>query len=271
MSQIAHLSRTPLESPFPDGMIMGELASLFRNPNQPAGEYVEVECSQKCGATITCMRFFADVTACDTCRHKYEENERVKRAKVYWESIIPPLFRETDIHHVDFPKAAYMQTKEYRGEKSLFLFGDSRTGKTRLGVVLLKRCLLHYNMHIGVLWPEHLKSVKSTREVLQMVEKWGRYDLLMLDDALLTGAQDERVADFLKDLIDYRMRYKRTNIITSQIGSVEYLEQGDKFGNMTKADKARIDALLKRIKETSEVVPTGEPLSPKEEGDGDLF
>lgn len=280
MSQPTHISATYLPGPFPendDGTPahgLATLAQLFRNPHELGREEIDAQCSQGCGATIRCMAYFASHTACDDCRAKHDKKERLDRAKGYWESIIPPLYRETDKNHPDFPKGAYEQTKEYAGQESLFIFGDSRTGKTRIAVLLLKRCLIRFNMHVGVLWPEVLKSVKNTREVLQMVEKWGRYDVLLMDDALLTGAQDERVTDFLKDLIDYRMRYKRHIIITSQISDVEYLDQSDKFEKATKADKARVEALLKRIKEIAKVVTTGisQPVqSNQNQKSGDLF
>ena len=130
----------------------------------------------------------------------------------------------------------------------------SRTGKTRLGVWLLKRCLVRNTAHVGILWPEQLKHVKYAHDRLELVEKWGRYDVLLMDDALLTGAQDERITDWLKDLIDYRIRFKRPIVITSQVGSEDYKEQMDKFDNATKADKARVEALLRRVKEICRVV-----------------
>jgi hypothetical protein len=227
----------------------------FLNPDNPANEVIEAPCSQGCGATVQVPRFWASMTACDECIAKATKKDALEKVKTYWEAICPPAFRDTDKKHADFPIGQYEATRAYRGEESLLLYGPSRTGKSRLAMLLIKRCLVRFGMHVGVLWPERLKSVKGLRDTLELVEKWGRYDLLLMDDALLSGAQDERVTDFLKDLLDYRMRFKRHHIITSQIGSDDYKEQADKFDNITKADMARVDALLKRVKETSRVIP----------------
>jgi DNA replication protein DnaC len=182
----------------------------------------------------------------------------MEKAKAYWEAICPPQFRDHKKDHPKFPKAQYLATKDYLGGESLLLFGPTGSGKTSLAMWLAKRCLVRCNMHVGVLWPEQLKAVKGQREILQWVEKWGRYDLLVLDDALLTGAQDERITDALKDLLDYRMRYNRPNILSSQIGGEEYKAQADKFENVTAADLKRVDALLRRLRETCRVVSFAE-------------
>lgn len=130
------------------------------------------------------------------------------------------------------------------------------SGKSRLGMILIKRCLVRYNMHVGVLWPEELSAVKGARgrETLDMIAKWGRYDVLLMDDSILAGAQDGRVTDFLKQLLDYRMRHKRHQIVTSQIGSAEYMDQADKFKEATRADKQLIEALLRRVREACKVI-----------------
>lgn len=248
--QMAQLTVEPMLG----GISIAGLGALT-DPKHEANKVIEFECSQGCGTMIEGRQFWASMTACDQCREKAERKEKLDRAKTYWEAICPESFRETDKTHAGFPKAQYEATTAFCGEESLLLFGESRKGKTRLGMVLLKRCLVRFNKHVGVMWPEQLKAVKGQRDTMEMLNKWGRYDVLLMDDALLTGAQDERITDFLKDLLDYRMRYKRHQIITSQIGSAEYEEQGGKFGNETKADKQRIEALLRRIKEICRVVP----------------
>lgn len=248
--------------PLMGGVSIIGLAQLV-NPDHPANEMVDTECSQRCGRRFMCRKFFAPLTACDECRAKHAKDDALERAKVYWESICPAAFRDTDKNHKDFPKSQYEATRDYKGKESLLLFGESRKGKTRLGMLLLKRCLVRYGLHVNVLWPERLKSVRSTRDVLEMVERWGRYDVLLMDDSLLSGATDERVTDFLRDLIDYRMRFNRHHIMTSQIGSDDYLQHSDKFKNSTKADSERIKALLNRVRETSRVVSFAET-KPKE-------
>ncbi len=237
------------------GVTIAGLASAAIQPDHPFNQIVTVECHICKAVSYGTTQLFAHQTCCDDCREKALKEQRLEKVKTYWQAICPPAFQETDKNHPDFPKAAYAATRDWQGGDSLLLYGPSRVGKTRLAVWLLKRCLVRNSAHVGILWPEQLKHVKYAHDRLELIEKWGRYEILLMDDALLTGAQDERITDWLKDLLDYRIRYKRPVIITSQVGQDDYREQMDKFDNATKADKARVEALLKRVKETCRVIP----------------
>lgn len=232
-----------------------QLAYIGANPDLPMSQEIETECSQGCGERFKCMALFSKLTACDVCRAKAERDERLRVAKSYWESICPGAYRDTDKAHAGFPKAQYMATKAWNGESSLLLYGDTRMGKSRLGVWLIKRCLVKMNMHVGILWPEMLKNMKKTFTPLEELHRFGAFDVLLMDDALLAAAMDARLTDWLKDLIDYRMRHKRHCIITSQIGSADYKEQSNKFAEATGADKKLIEALCARVSEICTVVP----------------
>lgn len=232
------------------GISIGGLAALM-DPANPANEIITAKCSHPgCQTEYKIARFWAPLTSCDECRVKAIKADQLNKHTMYWESICPPMFGDTNKSHEDFPKAQYAETKNYMGEESLLLYGPTRSGKTRLGMLLLKRCLLQRNMKVAVMWPQQLKEVKSAKSTSDLIAKWGNYELLLLDDALLSGAHDERVTDFLKDLLDFRMNWRRSSIITSQIGGADYQEAADKFGNITRADKARIDALIARVRET---------------------
>lgn len=240
-------------------MTIAHLAQAYNNPNHDFNRIIACKCT-RCNCPLEAPQLSAAIgVACDECRKKANIQDALERSRIYWESICPPSYQDTDKNHPSFPKAQYAATKDYQGKETLFFYGPSGSGKTRIAMVLLKRCLVRYNQHVGVLWPEVLKSVTNSRDVLKMVQDWGRYDLLLLDDSLLSGAHDERVTSFLKDLLEYRMRNKRHNIITSQIGGEDYKAQSDKFKNATKADMERIEALLRRIKEISRVVPFVQP------------
>jgi hypothetical protein len=76
----------------------------------------------------------------------------------------------------------------------------------------------------------------------------------LMDHALLSSARDERTTGFLKQLLDYRMRYERHSIITSQVGGDDYKDTAKKDGLIRKQDEARVDALLKRVRETFRLV-----------------
>lgn len=259
---VLHLSEPRVEEMA--NLSIADLAAAKNDPTNPLHCGIKVKCSQGCGAEMWVTALTAMFgCACEPCIDKALKKAALEKAKGYWESICPPAFRDTDKKHNEFPTSQYEATKGFCGEESMLFYGPSRTGKTRLAMMLIKRCLVRYNRRVGVMWPEQLKAVKGLRDTLELVEKWGSFEVLLLDDALLSGAHDERVTDFLKDLLDYRMRYKRHHIITSQVGSEDYKQQADKFDNMTKADEARIDALLKRVKETSRVVPFV-PVEPKE-------
>lgn len=257
-----HIGRCHLPRELGEITING-LAELI-DPNHPANEVIEIDCPgmPNEGGRVACPsnaklrigRFFATLTACDGCRATVERADLLQRAKAYWESVCPESFRDTDRAHPDFPRAQYEQTKGYVGETSLLLLGETRTGKTRLGMWLLKRCLIRRNLHVGVMWEEDLAHTKKAFDRLDLIKKWGRYDLLLLDDCLLTGAQDEAITSFLKSLLDYRQRHKRHVIITSQVTSADYHEQLSKYdangkAQTTAADTKRVAALLRRINE----------------------
>jgi len=258
---------------------ISQLAYLFNHPEHPMRQEVEHECNGRpnpahpdsripCAtkARFKCMAYFAEVTACDDCRNAAIHDENISKAKTYWESICPLNYRDTDKAHAGFPATIFKTLADFKGGESLFMYGPSRTGKSRCAVLLLKRCLL-LNKHVGCLWPEELKhAAHSFNDRLKYLRQYARYDLLLLDDALLTGAQDEKIASFLKDLIDLLMRNKNHFIITSQIGGSDYKEQANKSDKTTKVDHDRIDALLGRIREVCRVIPfvTAQPADDSE-------
>lgn len=239
-----------------------DLAWLHRNPDAAAREVIDCACSH-CGAPLKAMRLFSQLTGCDECREKYLEEERMNACKSRWEEACPRDLRATDPKFPGdparnipaFPAAIYKDLRAtWTFNESLFLYGPSGSAKTRTAALLLKRALLA-GKDIGFLWPEELKDAAQSRDRLKHLRSYAARDILLMDDAMLTGAQDEKVSSFVKELIDMLMREQHHFIITSQIGGEDYNEQADKFGNLTKADKERIAALWRRIKEKCRVVP----------------
>lgn len=232
---------------------MAELAYLHTHPEHPARQLVQGYCSKGCGAMFQVMKLFESVTGCDMCRAKAIEDSRVDRCRQLWETTCPERYRKTELNHPDFAKAQYEMTKDFVGERSYFFFGPSRSGKTRLAFVLLKRAMLNAGKNIGVMFDDDLNAAKSDRERAQAVKNWARFDVLLLDDALMTGAQDEATTSFLKSLLEKIMARERHVIITSQITRSEYEEQLRKFESATRkttaADEQRAIALWSRIKE----------------------
>lgn len=246
---------------------VGQLAHVHRTPNHPAKEMIAGQCSV-CSCEIEVMRLFQSLTACDACRAKAEKDEALKRAEKHWKSICPPAFRTTDKKHEGFPLDIFKTLDDWKGGESLFLYGESGRGKTRAAMLLLKRAMLRGH-HVGVLWPEQLKAVKFARDNLDNMNRLATYDVLLLDDALLTGAANDSVAEFLKDLVDLLIRQEKRFIITSQVGGDDYKEQAKKYGNATEADLKRVDALMRRIREKCRVIPfAGVPTAaPAQAGD----
>lgn len=256
--------------PMMGGISIAGLASLYAKPDHPANAVVEFECSQGCGTKLTGNLFFSALTACDACRAKADKAEKLERAKTYWEAICPPAFRETDKDHAGFPKAQYAATQSWPQvrkignddvipryeitDESLMFFGPSGKGKSRLAMLLLKRCLVRWGLHVAVMWSEQLKAVRGEREVLGWIARWGKPDVLLLDDSILAAASDSRTTDALKDLLDYRVRFKRVNIVTSQIGGDDVKEQLAKFGKDTKADRELVEAMLRRLRQSYRVI-----------------
>jgi len=232
---------------------VSDLAWYHRNPDCAARQVIPCACSV-CGSALTAMRLFSELTACDECRAKAVEDERMNACKTFWEAACPADIRATDTKHTGFPLTVFKSLLPYTGTESLFLYGPSGSGKTRVGAMLLKRALLA-GKDIGFIWPEELKDAAQSRDRLKLLRSYAARDVLMMDDAVLTGAQDEKISSFLKDLIDMLMRGQHQFIITSQIGGDDYEEQADKFGNLTKADRERIAALWRRIREKCRVVP----------------
>ena len=243
-----------------------ELAYLNEHPEHPMREMVDHDChgrpSDKPGeripcpdkARFKCMAYFSELTVCDKCRADWELEQKMKAAKEYWEHICPEDYRDTRTDHPMFPKGIFSTLAQWDGKESLFFYGPSGSCKTRVAMLLLKRRLIKGD-HVGILWPEEMKDAAKSHDRLNKLRQITRYKVLLMDDSLLTGAQDEKIADFLKDVVEMAIRNKRTLIFTSQIGGDDYISQGNKYSNQTKTDAERIRALLRRIRERCRVVP----------------
>lgn len=270
-----HISACPLDEISP-GLTVAGLAYLHNHPDHPLMQMVEVTChgipdgqtSRKpCpdGAKFMCREFFAEVTVCDGCHATYLEQERMGRMKKAWEHLCPAGFRDTDKTHAGFPKAQAAQLKEWDGGKSLFLFGPTGHGKTRLAMLMLKRVMLR-GMIVGVLWPEKLRSLVQGYDNTTF-DHYTTHDVLLMDDVLLTACRESKLVDAVKMLLDVRMRNNKATIFTSQIGTEEEIAGGKEFGEAKSADLERIKAILRRLRETCTVVSFAEAVAVQGEGE----
>jgi DNA replication protein DnaC len=144
-------------------LTLAQLAQAHGNAHHEFNRMVACKCT-RCQTDLVAPQLSAAIgVACDECRKKAKIADSMERSRIYWETLCPPSYQDTDKNHPDFPKLQYGATQDYAGEESLFFYGPSRSGKTRIAMLLLKRCLVRYNKHVGVLWPEVLKSVNNSK------------------------------------------------------------------------------------------------------------
>lgn len=264
MMTLANLSLGPLFGE----IRMNQLAYFAHHPEHPMMQQVEIPCHGRpdpanetiriacpTGATVRCARYFSEVSACQDCRDKWEETQGAQRLTKHWEKICPKGYRDTDRTHAGFPKAqweALTNPERWNGQQSLFFHGPTGKGKSRLAFLMLWRAMVA-NRWVGVLWPEKLRSLGQGFDSTTF-DHYAAFDVLLMDDPLLTACRESKLVDSVKMLIDVRMREKRATILTSQIGTEEEITQGKEFGDAKVADKERIAAILRRLKESCRVI-----------------
>ena len=176
------------------------------------------------------------------------------------EPLCPPCFRDTtedrlrEVWGMHLDKVLGWSPKSSKG---LLLGGASGAGKTRAMFLLFRRLWLDGH-EVRVVFPDELHdlALKSSRdgERAPTIRRLCRPLALGLDDALLTGAADERIQSFLKDLSDARYRQCKPLFITSQVSRVEYVKEADKFANLGAAGMKRLEGLMRRFNATMTVV-----------------
>lgn len=233
---------------------VGALATITQVANP---EEMLPACCPHCGTETTIARVVAEVApgswACDACRSKAEKEDRHNRARKVWEKTCPPLYRETDPNHPDFPKAALDDLLKCDLSQSLFLYGPTGAGKTRLAMRLLRHHIIK-GQAVSVIWPHQLRTLQQGYDNSRF-EEAENVDVLLLDDALLTACRESRLVDTVKMLVDARMMKMKRTIITSQIGTEDDLKDGKEFGEAKSADLERIRALLRRLREKFRITP----------------
>ncbi len=243
------IDRVAFELPSLPRMNVHTLAALTKHPL--ANEMVRVKCNH-CPTTFECRRIVAPFVACDACIEKATHDEKMKLHQRYWEHVCPERFRKTDPKHKDFPLAVFKDLRKEDPKKSLFLYGPTGTCKTRVGMLLLQHHLVR-DQRVGVLWPEKLRSLVQGFDN-STFDQYANYDVLLMDDVLLSACRESKLVDVVKQLIDVRMRHERPFIITSQIGQEDELKEGKEFGEAKSADLERIKAVLRRLREECKVV-----------------
>lgn len=177
------------------------------------------------------------------------------------EGICPRRFRDTDVDQLrkiwGGHKVDAVTGWDRKSSKGFLFRGKSGAGKTRLMLALFKAC--HFEgLSVKVLWPEDMldHSVRAAREgeFGSTLRRLCAPALLGLDDALITGASDERAQRFLLALADARYRQCRPLFLTSQVGGDEYAAAADKWGDLGPSGKKRLEALFRRFSATGKVI-----------------
>lgn len=200
---------------------------------------------------------------CEPCNDKQirdanrkEASEKVEQNGIKVDSIIPPIYRETDFDRLPYPQRQDVRSwRPAKSGKGLWMVGDTRKGKTRASCVLIDdlideginvKAFFHGNFNDELV--EVIRSEKSFR-------KW-KYgitsaEVLFIDD-LFASKLTERVEASLFDILDERISWKRPTIITTQVEAKE----AKHFFHSLK----RCEAFFARIAEFFQVVRFVDPV-----------
>ena len=195
---------------------------------------------------------------CDDCATKQEMKANADAAanrqnslSCAFESICPPLYRESDLKriHGDFSDA--VQNWKY-SPTGLYLKGKPGTGKTRAAWWLLRRehfagtsvyglTCTEFARFAGEQWHSESKQRALAEEA---IDKCRRVKLLLLDD-LGKQKMTERAELELFDLLEHRTQNLLPSIITTNATSTQILA-------MLSEDRG--SAILRRIKDFNTIV-----------------
>lgn len=206
--------------------------------------------------------------ACAPCAARREAEIRVEQLRSHWTRICPEAFRDTNPNHPGFDLAAWAQVKGNPFGSSLLLVGPSGAGKTRMAMHRLK-LELNKGRTVKAIFAEEISDHPKFASRLDRLKALCIPDTLLLDDALLAGASNRDTSAFLKDLIDRRQRHAKATIVTAQIDGYAYSADLLRFGgSLSDAERARAEAIARRIKDGFAMVPVGLKLpDPPAEGE----
>lgn len=187
------------------------------------------------------------ITYCDKCVKEYIYKERMKEIGDYWKRACPADYRDTDQKSPEFNRDSWEEVKKHPLETSFVFLGETGKCKTRIACELIKRAMLK-GYTAKIVFPDDVEDMhpQQRREFVQDV---ARPKFMLLDDFLSVAGASDQNQKFVFNVINKRVREKRTTIITSQIDYGEFLAEADKFRNMSKVESERILAIIRRLKE----------------------
>lgn len=218
-------------------------------------DLVEITCC-KCGIE----KFHIEKTVydlfnaicCDKCFQAESKPVHIDPAEELIKRIIPSHF--IDFDKSKYPEAsldAYDQTIKWEYQfRGLYLMGDTRKGKTRALMELLKSLIRNSNVrNIQIYWAGELKDkiieVAGERERVSFKNKVKNCKLLVLDDVFNDSITDS-LSSFLFSVIDSRINNRLPTIFTSNLN-------GEELRNLENGSH-RANALYRRIKESTQVI-----------------
>lgn len=207
---------------------------------------------------------FGPTAVCGTCSEAKDVEIRARDCRSFWIRHCPATYRETDTSREDFNKEAWRRMKTYRLTDNMVLLGPSGVCKTRMACQWAK-IALGRGMSVKLMFPEDLKDQPRFKTRKEHLDSLAYPDLAVLDDLFLVSASKDAVAEFIKDLIDRRLRDKKATVITSQVDADDFESDAAKFDNLSSTENQRIEAIVRRVKESYATIDCGALASGGEE------
>ncbi len=219
-----------------------------------------------CGKTDSINAVLHAVTPhglCDECVDRRQGIERKSIRIIEKEDqvkeLIPPIYLETDPDRLPYPqRQEVMDWKipaDKRDTKGVWIVGDTRTGKTRMLCLLLRRLIREgksvKTFFHGSFGDELLEVIRSERSFRAWKRKITGADILAIDD-LFSFKMTERVEASIFEILDERIAWHRPTFVTTQLTKTDAKER---FASLK-----RWEAFFARIREYFHVVTTTKPI-----------
>jgi DNA replication protein DnaC len=194
---------------------------------------------------------------CEPCTEKAIKADKQQKSEVVRESvqdenrsIIPPLYRTTDIQRLPYPQRDQVgQWRPKKNGKGLWIVGDTRMGKTRSACLLLESLIKEeHNLKAffhGNFNDELVEVIRSERSFRKWKFEITSANILFIDD-LFASKLTERVESSLFDILDERISWNRPTLVTTQLTAKE---AKSRFHS-----PKRCEAFFARVKEFFDVV-----------------
>ena len=195
------------------------------------------------------------VHVCPKCSEEHaerEQREAATRAGLHraelWNSICPPLFRNTDPSKLPSPTRLQVALNWKYGPRGLLLHGDTGKGKSRIAWEVMKRefnarrTVAAIDGTFGFAYTE--KFAQSTNEAARFINRLMGVDLLLMDDVLKVKLTDS-VEQALFAIVDRRSEECLPIIVTTN-------DTGETLAERMTDDRG--PALLRRLREFCQVI-----------------